>query len=397
MLCRKKKLKGILCIVLTVALLANETMWFSKNVYATSDASVEQARKDKADAEAKRDEAQKGLDILEDIKSGIQSAIVDLDMSITKMQAKITELEMDQKELEESIQQTQADLETAKAAEEKQYEMMKQRIQMVYESGNKSYLDVLLKASSMTDVMNKMEYTSQVSLYDYNMLTELKDTRAQVAAMEQKLETDLAANESLQAEVTSEKENMEDLVDEKTAEVEKYNASIATQQEEVDKYNQAVAEAESIIAAAEQSALANNTTTSATTYTGGAFTWPVPGCYSISSYFGARTSPTAGASSNHKGIDIPCGSGTPVVAAASGTVIVATYNYAEGNYVAIDHGGGVVTLYMHNSSLAVSAGQSVTAGQTIAYAGSTGVSTGPHCHFGVRVNGGYVDPLSYLQ
>ena len=397
MLCRKKKLKGLLCIVLTVALLANETMWFSKNVYATSDASVEQARKDKADAEAKRDEAQKGLDILEDIKSGIQSAIVDLDMSITKMQAKITELEMNQKELEDSIQQTQADLETAKAAEEKQYEMMKQRIQMVYESGNKSYLDVLLKASSMTDVMNKMEYTSQVSLYDYNMLTELKDARAQVAAMEQKLETDLAANESLQAEVTSEKENMEDLVDEKTAEVEKYNASIATQQEEVDKYNQAVAEAESIIAAAEQSALANNTTTSATTYTGGAFTWPVPGCYSISSYFGARTSPTAGASSNHKGIDIPCSSGTPVVAAASGTVIVATYNYAEGNYVAIDHGGGVVTLYMHNSSLAVSAGQSVTAGQTIAYAGSTGVSTGPHCHFGVRVNGGYVDPLSYLQ
>lgn len=397
MLCRKKKLKGLLCIVLTVALLANETMWFSKNVYATSDASVEQARKDKADAEAKRDEAQKGLDILEDIKSGIQSAIVDLDMSITKMQAKITELEMDQKELEDSIQQTQADLETAKAAEEKQYEMMKQRIQMVYESGNKNYLDVLLKASSMTDVMNKMEYTSQVSLYDYNMLTELKDARAQVAAMEQKLETDLAANESLQAEVTSEKENMEDLVDEKTAEVEKYNASIATQQEEVDKYNQAVAEAESIIAAAEQSALANNTTTSATTYTGGAFTWPVPGCYSISSYFGARTSPTAGASSNHKGIDIPCSSGTPVVAAASGTVIVATYNYAEGNYVAIDHGGGVVTLYMHNSSLAVSAGQSVTAGQTIAYAGSTGVSTGPHCHFGVRVNGGYVDPLSYLQ
>ena len=127
MLCRKKKLKGLLCIVLTVALLANETMWFSKNVYATSDASVEQARQDKADAEAKRDEAQKGLDILEDIKSGIQSAIVDLDMSITKMQAKITELEMDQKELEDSIQQTQADLETAKAAEEKQYEMMKQR------------------------------------------------------------------------------------------------------------------------------------------------------------------------------------------------------------------------------------------------------------------------------
>ena len=117
----------------------------------------------------------------------------------------------------------------------------------------------------------------------------------------------------------------------------------------------------------------------------------------ITSYFGSRTSPVAGASSNHRGIDIACDTGAAVVAAASGTVIVAAYNYAEGNYVCIDHGGGVVTVYMHNSSLAVSVGETVTAGQQIASAGSTGVSTGPHCHFGVRVNGAYVDPLSYLQ
>ena len=127
------------------------------------------------------------------------------------------------------------------------------------------------------------------------------------------------------------------------------------------------------------------------------FTWPVPGYNQITSYFGSRTSPVAGASSNHRGIDIACDTGAAVVAAASGTVIVAAYNYAEGNYVCIDHGGGVVTVYMHNSSLAVSVGETVAAGQQIASAGSTGVSTGPHCHFGVRVNGAYVDPLGYLQ
>ena len=185
---------------------------------------------------------------------------------------------------------------------------------------------------------------------------------------------------------------MKTLVDEKKVQIDEYNRSITAQNEEVEKYMKAEAEAEAIIAQAEQAAL-----NAGGVYTGGTFTWPAPGNYEITSYFGGRTSPVAGASSNHKGIDIACSTGDPIVAASAGTVIVATYNYAEGNYVCIDHGGGVVTLYMHNSSLAVSVGETVVAGQTIAYAGSTGISTGPHCHFGVRINGGYVDPLTYLQ
>ena len=123
----------------------------------------------------------------------------------------------------------------------------------------------------------------------------------------------------------------------------------------------------------------------------------MPGYNTITSYFGNRNAPTAGASTNHKGIDIACDTGASIVAASAGTVIVSTYNVGEGNYVCIDHGGGVVTVYMHNSQLLVSVGETVTAGQTIALAGSTGYSTGPHCHFGVRVDGTYVDPLGYLQ
>lgn len=359
----------------------------------TADASVEKARKDAAEAAKNRKEAQKILDSLKNAKNNLEDYVVQLDKSLNEIQIEISHLEQNQKELEESIKETQNHLQLAQTAQEDQYAAMKQRIQMVYESGNKRYLDVLLTATSMTDMMNKTEYVAQVSLYDYNILKELKIAKEQVANLKMKLDKDLESNEALQKEVNGQKATMEALVEEKNVQIAQYNTSIEGQEAEVAKYTRAQAEAEGIIAAAEQGASSSSTST----YTGGIFTWPVPGYNRITSYFGGRDAPVAGASSNHKGIDIACDTGASVVAASSGTVIVATYNYAEGNYICIDHGGGVVTVYMHNSSLAVSVGETVMPGQLIAYAGSTGVSTGPHCHFGVRVDGTYVDPLTYLQ
>lgn len=357
------------------------------------DASLDKAKADAEEFSRKKKDAQQILDNLKEAKSNIEDYIIQLDKNLNEMQVEINHLELNQKELEESIKETQKQLEIAKAAQEEQYTNMKLRIQMVYESGNKRYLDVLLTATSMTDMLNKTEYVSQVSAYDYNLLKEFKAAKEQVANLKQKLEKDLANNEAMQEKIMAQKKDVEDLVDAKSQEVAEYEQSIASQEEEVQKYAQAQAEAEAIIAAAE--AAASNSATS--TYTGGVFTWPVPGYYGITSYFGNRTSPTAGASTYHRGIDIACDTGASVVAAAGGTVIVSAYNAAEGNYVCIDHGGGVVTVYMHNSSLLVSVGEYVAAGQTIALAGSTGYSTGPHCHFGVRVDGNYVDPLGYLQ
>lgn len=407
--------KKVLSIVLAAALLAGSIYTCDITGYATAgdttteattestegnstdngtaDASVDKAREDAKEAASKKKEAQEILDNLKAAKSSIEDYIIQLDKSLNELQIEISHLEQNQKELQESIEETKKNLELAQSAQEEQYEAMKQRIQMVYESGNKRYLDVLLTATSMTDMINKTEYVSQVSLYDYNILKELKTAKEQVANLKLKLDKDLASNQALQKEVNEQKEAMEALVDEKSAQIAQYETSIEGQQAEVDKYAQAEAEAEAIIAAAEQNASSSSTSS----YTGGIFTWPVPGYNQITSYFGNRTAPTAGASSYHKGIDIACDTGASVVAAASGTVIVATYNYAEGNYICIDHGGGVVTVYMHNSSLLVSVGETVSAGQQIAAAGSTGYSTGPHCHFGVRVNGTYVDPLGYLQ
>ncbi len=358
-----------------------------------ADASIEKARKDAEEASEKRKAAQEVLNNLELAKSNIEENITMLDKMLNDLQKEITKLEKIQGMLETSIADTQIKLDEAKKAQDAQYDAMKLRIQMVYESGQKRYLDVLLSATSMSDVLNKTEYVNQVSLYDYNLLKELKEAKEQVANLKQKLDKDLEVNEDLQSEVKEQKDTMEEVLAQKSIQVAQYAESIKNQEEEVAKYKQAQEEAESIIAAAELAASSNVNFV----YTGGAFLWPVPGYNTITSQYGGRNSPIAGASSNHRGIDIACDTGSNVVAAASGTVIVATYNYAEGNYVCIDHGGGVVTVYMHNSSLLVSVGESVTAGQSIALAGSTGVSTGPHCHFGVRVNGEYVDPLLYLQ
>ena len=126
------------------------------------------------------------------------------------------------------------------------------------------------------------------------------------------------------------------------------------------------------------------------------FIWPISSTR-ITSKFGPRKPPIAGASDFHRGIDIGAKSGTDIHAAASGTVVISEYNYSAGNYIMISHGDGLYTVYMHCSKLLVSEGAKVAQGDTIGLVGSTGVSTAPHLHFGVRVNGQYVDPLGYVS
>ena len=125
--------------------------------------------------------------------------------------------------------------------------------------------------------------------------------------------------------------------------------------------------------------------------------WPVPSCTLITSRFGYRVAPTTGASTYHGGLDIGAGMGASIVAAGAGDVIYAGANGGYGNCVMIDHGNGVVTVYAHMSSIGVSYGQYVTAGQYVGAVGSTGVSTGPHCHFEIRINGAQTDPAAYFS
>ena len=188
----------------------------------------------------------------------------------------------------------------------------------------------------------------------------------------------------------------------KKKEIKKYNDKIKTSKAQADEYARQAAQAEEEVekllkAKQEEIDRQSSADMEKTGGGNGTLRWPLKITGRISSGFGRRHSPTAGASSYHKGIDIAVPSGTPIVAAESGTVVTAAYSSSAGNYVMISHGNRLYSVYMHCSKLAVTEGDSVKRGQVIAYAGSTGISTGSHLHFGVSKNGTYVNPLSYVS
>jgi murein DD-endopeptidase MepM/ murein hydrolase activator NlpD len=178
------------------------------------------------------------------------------------------------------------------------------------------------------------------------------------------------------------------------SEISQYEADIKAQENEMKKIEAEMKRREE---EARKKAEAAGKTYSVSNLGNISFKWPCPSSSRITSKFGDRESPTEGASTNHKGIDIGASSGAAIVAAADGEVVISTYSYSAGNYIMIDHGGGVSTVYMHCSQLLVSKGAKVTKGQTIAKVGSTGYSTGPHLHFGIRSGGSYVNPQKYVS
>ena len=182
-------------------------------------------------------------------------------------------------------------------------------------------------------------------------------------------------------------------MEENKAVIAEKKAAIAADAEETQKeLNKLEADAQALTATIRD----QGSSSSNSTYLGGEMAWPAPSYTRISSYFAGRIDPITGKKSNHGGLDLASPYGSPILAANSGKVIIAGYHYSYGNYVVIDHGGGVSTLYGHSSKLLVSRGQSVSRGQQIAKVGSTGRSTGNHLHFEVRINGTRVDPLPYI-
>ncbi|MCM1273640.1 MAG: peptidoglycan DD-metalloendopeptidase family protein [Clostridium sp.] len=383
--------------VVTFALIAAIGL---SNVTYVKATSISDLQEEKKENESKKEEAEGILSQLEQEQLGIKEAIKELDAKVSEYNTQIVELEAQRTELEGEIETTKKELEDAQADEKKQYEAMKLRIQYAYENGNVDYMDTLFSSSDVADMVNKSEYVDQIYKYDAKMLADLISIRKLIADTQVKLESDLSAVKEIEAEVSESKEALEIVINGKEKQVANYGESIDQYEAMVAEYQKAIEETDAAIAEAERKAAEAAAAAAAAGnggtvyYTGGALGWPVNGYYYISSYFGPRD--LLGMSFHH-GVDIPCPTGTPIVASEAGTVITAGWSYSLGNYVVIDHGGGMTTVYGHNSSFAVSTGMVVSKGQVIAYAGSTGQSTGPHCHIAVRINGNYVDPLPYLQ
>lgn len=337
---------------------------------------------------------------LKNTKSSLQTYINQLDGQVNTLAGQIAGLKTKIEEKEGEIEQRTEELAQAEAEAAEQYELMKKRIRYMYEQGNQSFFVVLLESESVSELVNRAEYAAQMTAYDRQMMNEMKEVREEIAAKKAELEQEKADQEELLAQVESQKAAVNRALDAKTEEIAGYQAQINSASGEQADYKEQLAEQEKLLEQVENqiaaAAAANGADGDGDGGSSG-FLWPCPASRRITSYFGPRKAPVAGASTYHKGIDIGAASGLSIVASASGRVTTAAYSSSAGNYVVISHGNGISTVYMHASALYVSAGDTVSQGQTIAAVGSTGYSTGPHLHFGVIVNGSYVNPLNYVR
>lgn len=360
---RGKRIISILC-VLTLCL----GMTFQ--VEATG---LQEKREQLSDLEKEKAAAEQEK---ENLSQELEEIVADMAEIKEKIEAKEAELE----KKEEELIQAQID-------ENDQYESMKKRIKYMYENGSGQLIEVLFEAKDITDFLNKAEYISTISDYDRDMLKEFQDVVAEVEAQEQQLQKEYDEIEAMQNELIEKQETVETLISEKDSEIDEMS-------EELQELKEAVATAER--KQRERASSYSNSAGASVVSGNGMFTHPCPGYTRISSYFGWREQPLPGASTNHKGMDFAAPTGTPIYAAAAGTVTSAGYSGNAGNLIIINHGNGLQTYYMHCHKIYVKAGQKVSKGQNIAIVGTTGNSTGPHLHFQVMSGGTPVNPQNYL-
>lgn len=314
-----------------------------------------------------------------------------IDREVSQLQGSIDVLNSDIAKSNQKLAKKEEELKAAQEECDKQYASYCERAEILLEKSSISYLEIILKADSFEDFLTRAALVHEIAEYDNNRLKELQEYAEQV--------------EVIKNEVKKENENLVALKSKADSQMSTLKSRQAESQAIIDNLTGNIAEFEAALEAQERAEaaardeirrLAAQSTVSAVPYTGGAFAWPSTSS-AITSPYGTRVHPVTGKTRTHAGIDIGAPHGTNVFAAADGVVLVSGWNTGGyGNYVVIDHGGGLTTLYAHNSSLLVSSGQRVTRGQVIAKCGSTGLSTGPHIHFEVLKNGGHTNPMAYF-
>ena len=312
------------------------------------------------------------------------------------------------------IADKQDELDDARARLADLNEKNKERIQAMEEEGTLSYWSIIFEANSFSDLLDRLNMIQEIAAADQRRMQEISAVAEEVAQAQEELEGEKAALEGTKAELAQAQEELEgkraeadELLLQLIAKGEEYEAmldesealqdelmlEIAAKEKEYDqaKYREWLA-----TSVATTRPTSSSTKPSGSAPSSSGWICPVP-YYTLTSPFGMRVHPVLGYTRMHNGVDMACASGTPIYAAKSGKVTVASYQAGgAGNYVSINHGDGFSSIYMHMTRYIVSAGQYVNAGQVIGYVGSTGISTGPHLHFGISYNGTYVNPMDYL-
>lgn len=428
----KKRLLGLVCVLIASAMVIG----LAQPLKATS---IDEEKKKQQDMENNLDDIQNTLDKLETMKNDMNEYIKTMDSKLEEITAKIVDLNDKANAKQAEIEEINVKLAAQEEDIQSQYESMKLRIRFMYENGQTQYMEMMLGSGSLGDFLNKAEYISELTTYDRNMLDKMRETKKQIEETKATLQTEKDNLQTLLEEANAEQDSMEKLVEAKRVQLAATQQEISDAESEAEAMKADIEDQKQLIAAMQEAERklkeeqerkrreeeerrkqeelnrqnnannnsdnnsGNNSDNNNNNSGGGSFVWPCPSSRRITSDYGLRGDPFGNSSSSefHKGIDIGAPVGTPIVATASGVVAWARHSSSAGNWVVINHGSSLISVYMHMSYYIVSDGDYVEAGQVIGYVGLTGQTSGPHLHFGIGTYDGswppaYVNPHNYI-
>lgn len=425
----RKKLVSILAGIMAAIMLLS--LLFSLIPVRASAASSSEIRKQinglkdqKSELKAQMEELKKQYQANEDEISDIVARKNVIDQEIGLLHAQILNINEQISAFGVLIADKQDELDNAQERFDKLSDEYKVRIRAMEEEGSISYWEVLFKANSFSDLLDRLNMVEEIAASDNRRLQELNDATQAVAQAQNDLELEKADLEATKQELDATQAELDDkraeadavikeLVDKSIeiegmqSDLEKEDQLLIQQIADMEKaYNEAkhqewleyMATYTTVPPATTAPSNGGNNGGGSSGGGSGGGTWLRPCSYVyMSSPFGLRQSPTSGASTFHQGVDLAAPAGTPIYASRAGVVTIATYSNSAGYYVTINHGDGYSSIYMHMTNYVVSAGSAVSAGQLIGYVGSTGISTGNHLHFGIAYNGAYINPCNFLS
>ena len=404
----KKRIGMCFAVCLLLAAMAPVTTTATSMSSITSD-SIQEKEDQISKAENEKKQLEENLSDLQEIKKELESQKTDLknyvsvlDGNLAKIEQNIADLKVQIAAKETDIAQTEAELEAAMEKEEKQQKSMIARIRLMYEKGDSYIIEMLLQAQSFGDFLNRADYMEKIMTYDKQKWEEYTENRQLIELCKEELELEKEILDQAKANVETEQSNLEILIEQKNQDILSYESDINNKEQAIREYEEEIAqqnaEIEALEAAiAEEKKKLLESSGTVLTYDGGVFKFPLASYTRVSDDYGYRIHPILEVEQFHNGVDFAAPKGTAIYAAYDGKVVAATYSATMGNYVMIDHGDELYTIYMHASALYVQKDDIVVRGETIAAVGSTGRSTGNHLHFSVRKAGEYVSPWNYLS
>lgn len=378
----KKKIIPILTVIILLS-----CFFFIPKIKAST------LEEQKQENQGKREQAEKDLEYVQEELSEAVVKIQELDDKIRTAENEIAGMDEKLIDLQTKVEETTQNLQIVQKNYDENKKIMENRLVVMYECGDVTYLDLLLRSSSLVEFLSNYYIIEEIVRSDNELLASIEKEKDEIETTKKQLEQQKAELKLLKVKQEQTRIIMQNNKTIQQNEIDKLSDNEKELQQKIQEYKNEEARIENLIK------LASGQYTYNGEYSGGVMAWPIAkeGTY-ITSNYGTREHPIQGIIKTHTGIDIGnAGFGAPVIAAADGIVSMASYYGGYGNCVMINHGNGISTLYGHGQKILTTVGAEVKKGDLIMEVGSTGLSTGPHLHFEVRINGMHTNPLQYLQ